>query len=69
METILNCAQAAAWLRCSESTIRKMAEQEQIPFIRCGRKLLFIAAELEDWFFCKVDADAQENHGNEPGLI
>ena len=51
MEIILNCAQVAAWLRCSETTIRKMVKQKQIPFIKCGRRVLFIAAELEDYFF------------------
>jgi len=51
METILSCTQAAAWLRCSETTIRKMVKQKQIPYIKCGKRMLFIAAELEDYFF------------------
>jgi hypothetical protein len=29
-----------------------MVKRKQIPFIKCGRRVLFIAAELEDWFFC-----------------
>ena len=54
MEIILNCVQVAAWLRRSEATIRKLVRQKQIPYIRCGRRVLFIAAELEDWFFLKL---------------
>ena len=57
MEIILNCAQVAAWLRCSEATIKKMVKQKDIPFIKCGKRLLFIVAELEDWFFRKVEID------------
>jgi excisionase family DNA binding protein len=53
MAVLLTCAQAAAWLRLSEGTIRKMAREGNIPCISIGDGLRFIAAELEDWFGLK----------------
>ena len=67
MEIILSCAQVAAWLHCSETTIRKMAVLGQIPCIKCGKRLLFIVSDLEDWFFRKMEIIIPENPGDEPG--
>lgn len=50
MEKLLNCEQVAAWLRCSESTVKKMVRQKQIPCIKLRKGIRFIVSELEFWF-------------------
>jgi excisionase family DNA binding protein len=58
--TLLTCKQAAAWLRLSETTIRKMARERQIPCISLGDGLHFVVSELEDWFGFKFRFDTTE---------
>ena len=59
VEIILNCTQVAAWLHRSEATVKKMVKQKQIPSIKCGKRILFIVSELEDWFFHKAEISDQ----------
>jgi len=44
-----------------------MVKQKEIPFIKCGKRLLFIVSELEDCFFRKVEIDTLKNPSMEPG--
>jgi excisionase family DNA binding protein len=47
---ILTVSQVAAWLHCSEAKVKKMVKLKEIPFIKFGKELRFILAELDDWF-------------------
>ena len=50
MHIVLTVPQVAVWLQCSEAKIKKMVKKKEIPFIKYGKELRFILAELNDWF-------------------
>jgi excisionase family DNA binding protein len=49
MENVMDCKQVAEWLRLSVATIRRWVWQDKIPYHKCGKAVIFLPAELEDW--------------------
>jgi excisionase family DNA binding protein len=47
---LLNIEQAAAFLQISVQTIYGYTSKRMIPFIKRGKKVLFVRADLEKWF-------------------
>ena len=41
--------EVADYLRCSQSAIRKLVTNKQIPFYRIGRRILFRKAAIDNW--------------------
>ena len=47
---LLDIAQAALYLCCSERYLRRLIQERRIPFIRLGgRKIRFATADLDSW--------------------
>ncbi len=47
--TPLDTTEAASFLRKSPAAVRNLVLRKQIPFRKCGGRLLFIREELELW--------------------
>lgn len=47
MQTLLTISEAAARLRVSKSMIYLLAERQEIPHFRVGRRILFDESQLE----------------------
>jgi excisionase family DNA binding protein len=49
-ESLINVAEAAARLGCSERFIRRLVQERRIPFFKVGgSKLRFSCADIEKW--------------------
>jgi DNA binding domain, excisionase family len=46
---ILNVPDAAALLRISDRTIRRLVRGDAIPYFRAGQQIRFVRAELMSW--------------------
>lgn len=47
--TGLNPKEAAAFIGCSEYTIKQLAREKRIPHYKVGVRILFMRASLEKW--------------------
>jgi excisionase family DNA binding protein len=48
-ETVLTVADAALFLRISESVVRRLIRERRIPYFRIDGRYLFYRPVLEDW--------------------
>jgi excisionase family DNA binding protein len=48
-QEILNIRDAAALLRISDRTIRRLVRVDAIPYFRVGQQIRFVRAELMSW--------------------
>lgn len=46
-ERLLSVEGAAEMLGRSENAVRRMVERRQIPFRKCGRRVLFVESEIK----------------------
>lgn len=46
---VFNVTEAAAYLNCSISAIRKLISTNKIPYFRIGYRILFRKLALDDW--------------------
>lgn len=53
---VLSVKEVAEYLKCSESSIRKLVRNESIPYFRIGYKLNFIKNAIDSW------VDRQQNN-------
>ena len=50
METF-TVRELAVYLRCSQSVIRKLVTNNEIPFYNIGRKILFRKVAIDNWVY------------------
>ena len=50
--------EVAAYLRCSSSTVRRMARRGQIPHYRLGKLVRFRLSEIERWLALQQEGAA-----------
>lgn len=46
---VFTVSEVATYLKCSQSAIRKLVNNKQIPFYRIGRKILFKKLSIDAW--------------------
>ncbi len=49
MEEIYNVKEVAKYLNCSQSTIRKLLRNNQIPYFRVGYRIFFKKSLIDLW--------------------
>ena len=57
---LMNCEEAAAYMRCSKHTIRAWAYQRKLPVVKLGRRTLFRKEDIEK-FISKGVVEAKED--------
>ena len=48
-EPLLNADEVAALLRVPRSTVYELTRTRRLPFVRVGRRTLFVRVDLESW--------------------
>jgi excisionase family DNA binding protein len=60
----LTAMEVRVWVKLSLPYIRLLTQQKQIPHVRVGRRVLYRAAEIEQWLRSKaIVAAKQESSG------
>jgi len=49
MKELYNVYEISMYLNCSESTVRKLIRNREIPFIKVSGKILFLKARIDKW--------------------
>lgn len=49
MKELYNVYEISMYLNCSESTVRKLIRNRQIPFIKVSGKILFLKSRIDEW--------------------
>ena len=49
MEEVFTVNEVAEYLRCSQSAIRKLVTNNEIPFYNIGRRILFRKKSIDNW--------------------
>ena len=57
-EKMMIAGEVAAYLRCSPSTVRRMARRGQIPHYRFGKLVRFRLSEIERWLALQQEGAA-----------
>ena len=57
-EKMMITGEVAAYLRCSPSTVRRMARRGQIPHYRFGKLVRFRLSEIERWLALQQEGAA-----------
>ena len=50
-EIIFNIVEVADYLKCSPTTIRRLAKKQRIPFFRIGKKYNFNKKIIDNWIY------------------
>ena len=53
----MNARDAAAYLRCSVSTVRRLAHSGELPHYRLGRMVRFRRSEIDGWLALHLEGD------------
>lgn len=60
-EPLLTADDVAALLRVPRSTVYELARNRRIPYLKVGRRTLFVRADLEAWIVAeRVEASGRE---------
>ena len=46
---MLDCAEAAEWLGCTERMVRKLTAERKLPFVHVGRLVRIRPSDIEDY--------------------
>ena len=65
-EKILQVKEAAEYLRVSESLVRRLCSEKQIPLHKIGARVVFFATELEQWV--KSDGEMPDGTSKKIGI-
>ena len=57
-EKMMIAGEVAAYLRCSPSTVRRMARRGQVPHYRFGKLVRFRLSEIERWLALQQEGAA-----------
>ena len=49
MEQLLNVKELAAYLKCTEQTVRRYVMQKKIPYHKIDRMVRFWPSEIQEW--------------------
>ena len=55
-EPLINAEQAGRLLDCSAKTVKRMAEDQEIPAIQIGNRWKFRASLLDEWLRAKLES-------------
>lgn len=66
METF-TVSELAVYLSCSQSAIRKLVKNSEIPFYNIGRKILFRKEAINDWLH-KQEMNIENNTTLQGGI-